>query len=105
MVKVKTHIAAVVLLGALLTPLAVCAADSSVYYYTGRVSFFDGTRVVADGKEYRVIDKCIYRKHTKRNKAYFEDKADPNEVRGGDSVVLHVNGNVVDKIIIEEWKR
>jgi len=105
MIRVKTHFAAVVLIGALLMPLVVSAADSSVYYFTGRVSFFDGLKVVADGKEYRVIDKCIYRKHTKRNNAYFEDKAGPNEVRGGDSVVLHVNGNVVDKIIIEEWKR
>ncbi|HBA71394.1 MAG: hypothetical protein A2X82_14280 [Geobacteraceae bacterium GWC2_55_20] len=105
MIRVKTHFAAVVLICALLMPLAVCAADSSVYYFTGRVSFFDGIKVVADGKEYRVIDKCIYRKHTKQNNAYFEDKAGPNEVRGGDSVVLHVNGNVVDKIIIEEWKR
>jgi len=105
MTRIKTHLAAVILIGALLTPLVVSAADSSVYYFTGRVSFFDGMKVVADGKEYRVIDKCIYRKHTKRNNAYFEDKASPNEVRGGDSVVLHVNGNVVDKIIIEEWKR
>lgn len=104
MTKINKYLVAVVLIGALYVPL-VCVAATSVSYFTGRVSFFDGKKVVADGKEYLVIEKCAYLKHTKRNNAYFEDMASSNEVRGGDSVVLHINGNVVDKIIIEEWKR
>ncbi len=104
MINLKKIVAAVVLIGSFIVPL-VCVAATSVSYFTGRVSFFDGKKVVVDGMEYLVIEKCKYLKHMKRNNAYFEDKANPNEVRGGDSVVIHINGNVVDKIIIEEWKR
>lgn len=94
-----------VLLLATFLPAAVQAASQAVYYFTGRVSSFDSKRIVADGKEFLILDRCVYLKHTRHNKAMFEDKARPGDLRTGDSVVLHVNGTVVDKIIIEEWKR
>lgn len=82
----------------------VAGAVTSVSHFTGAVSFFDRSKIVVDNIEFRVIEKCVYLKHTKKNNAYFEDKATPNDVRNGRSVILHINGNVVDKIIIEEWK-
>lgn len=104
MTRINKIVAAVTVIGMLVVPF-VCIAVTSVSFFTGRVSLFDGKKVVADGMEYQIIDKCAYLKHTKRGNAYFEDKSSPNEVRDGDSVILHINGNVVDKIIIEEWKR
>jgi hypothetical protein len=104
MTRTIKNAAVLALIGTLIFSIAGIAA-TSVSYFTGRVSFFDGKKVVADGMEFTVIERCAYLKHSKRNNAYFEDKAGSGEVRGGDSVILHINGNVVDKIIIEEWKR
>lgn len=81
------------------------ATVTSISHFTGTVSFFDGKKVIADGREYQIIEGCVYFKHTRRNNAFFEDKASSREVRSGDSVILHINGNIVDKVIIEEWKQ
>lgn len=104
MTKVNKTIGIIIFIIALISPVVV-EATTSLSFFTGTVSFFDRKRVVVSGMEYQIIEKCEYLKHTKRNNAYFEDKASPNDVGVGRSVILHINGNVVDKIIIEEWKQ
>ena len=79
--------------------------DSAVYYFTGRVYSFDEKNITVGDKTFLLAKICSYLRHYRKNNAYFEDRASARDLRNGDSVTLHINGNVVDKIIVEEWKR
>lgn len=81
------------------------ALASAVYHFTGRVSLFDGKTIRVEGKEFSVKSRAVFLKHSLRNGAFFEEKIRSSDVRTGDSVVLHIDGTIVDKIIVEEWKR
>lgn len=98
--NVRSLVAVVVIL-----LLASQAFASAVYHVTGRVEGFEGQRIVLAGREYKVAKECRFERHFKRNNAFFVDKADSRDVRNGSSVILHINGTVVDQIMIEEWKQ
>lgn len=80
-------------------------AEPPVYYYNGRVYAHDTQTILVDSKEYVLAVKCVYQKQIKRNRAFFEDTATARDLRTGDHVSMRINGNVVDQITIEEWKR
>lgn len=80
-------------------------AEPPVYYYNGRVNSIDSVSIQVDSKDYLLAMKCVFIKQIKRNKAYFEDRVLARDLRTGDNVSMRINGNVVDQIIIEEWKR
>lgn len=78
---------------------------AAVYYYTGRVSSFSDNTIALENNRYLIKHNAVYLKHVKRKDAFYEEKSRASQLRIGDSVVLHVNGTIVDKVIIEEWKR
>lgn len=89
----------------LVIPLPAWSAVTSVYYYNGRVYSFDGKSITVGNRSYLLAKGCKYLLNYRRNKAFYEEKSSPGTVRIGDSVTVHINGNVVDEIMVEEWKR
>lgn len=75
------------------------------YFQTGTVESISGQQLQFGGATLFVIEKCKYVAVEKRNGAYYENPATKNDVRAGDSVMIRMNGNVVDQIHIERWKR
>lgn len=78
---------------------------AAVYYLNGRVDSFDGQSIIISGSRFLVKEKAAYFRHVSRAGSLFEEKARKSDVRIGNAVIIHVDGTIVDKIIIEEWKR
>ena len=91
--------------GALLLGGVAQATVSNVFHHSGQVTSVDEQKISIDGRLLYVVPHCVYERHTRRNGAYFVDKASPRNLHVGSNVTVRINGTVVDKIMIEEWKR
>ena len=101
----KRYILVGIILSQLCWSMTAVAVDSAVYHVTGRVGFFDGDKITLDQRSYYVSKNCRFEKHTRKNGVFLSDPAKARDVYAGVSVVAHINGTVVDQILIEEWKR
>ncbi len=81
------------------------AADSAMYHFSGRVVAFEDQKITVDQRQFYVAPRCSFERHSKRNGAFFVDKASARNVYVGNNVTVRVNGTIVDQIMIEEWKR
>ncbi len=85
----------------------ISLCQSHHVYLNGKVINFSDTTIKIDtAKEvFYIVKTTKVLKHTKVGSSIYEKKAQLKELKIGDSVTLKISGNIVDEVIIEEYKR
>lgn len=88
-----------------MSEISLC--QSHHVYLNGKVINFSDTTIKIDtAKEvFYIVKTTKVLKHIKVGSSIYEEKASLKELKTGYSVTLKIKNNIVDEIIIEEYKR
>ncbi|MCS7232376.1 MAG: hypothetical protein RMJ67_09625 [Elusimicrobiota bacterium] len=85
----------------------ISLSQSNHIYLNGKViSLSNNTIKIDSAKEpFYIVKDVKVLKHVKKGSSIYEEKALLKELQPGNSVTLKVTGNIVNEIIIEEYKK